>query len=684
MICKKEARIKLPDGAVPPDPWMRTNSTLLQLDHVVARSRNGEAISHAGDLVWDLSVYQTHRYTKRLYFDYWCNNPNRRIDESLITRQRWERIREMQLVMCELMYGDNGVDTSVSGLGVYLDSLRKIALFAEQLECGLLNVLGCTELLDKHIEQIHGHDAIHLRRVLNSLYPPIAVGLSFPVARPKLWGELCRRANEYLNNGKQHAPLPTRVYCQWINNLDAELTFIESRLDGLTSALRGVITAYREVNAKHLQHAWQAVGADLLDQPQIRDLFDRYGRKADLFGLSGLVSSVYLVCKLQIHTFTGMRDKEVLHLPFHCMKTEGRNGRKYALIEGVTTKLDGGRKRRTKWVTTEEDGFRAIRIVQALSSVIYESMNVQPSKSGKDQDVYPLFVTTEYLPWFDRHEFDRSGDNDFVAPGNLRLNGVELLASQLLPVIKDEDIAELEDIDPFRDWLSEQEFAIGHRWPLKPHQLRRSLALYARASGCVRLSALRRQLQHISNDMSAYYGNGCAFAKNFFAEDPEGFKKHIALEWQNTEDEAELLGFVWDVLQSDEPLYGGAGNFYEVQKRNGTLITREQAQQAIKNGTLAFKEGPLGACVKPGPCDKWMGLSLINTACATENCRNLIGKHSKIIQVIKAKRNMLERMDQETLTYRAEFEDLVELEKVEARWRPQEGPVSPSIGDVRA
>jgi hypothetical protein len=180
------------------------------------------------------------------------------------------------------------------------------------------------------------------------------------------------------------------------------------------------------------------------------------------------------------------------------------------------------------------------------------------------------------------------------------------LQIRLLPTITAEDIAELEDIDPFRSWTEEENFAIGRIWPLTKHQLRRSLALYARASGCVRLSSLRRQLQHITNDMSAYYGNGCAFARDFLADDPEEFKKHIALEWQNSGEEAMVLAMVWDVLHTDEPLYGGAGNFYEQQRNKGTLMTREQVEMAVKAGTLGYNPHPLGACVKTGGAkNKW-------------------------------------------------------------------------------
>ncbi len=80
----------------------------------------------------------------------------------------------------------------------------------------------------------------------------------------------------------------------------------------------------------------------------------------------------------------------------------------------------------------------------------------------------------------------------------------ESLHLRLFPIIEEEDIKELEDIDPFRAWHTEPEFAIGKRWPLTTHQLRRSLAVYANASGLVRLSSLRRQLQHITREMSLY------------------------------------------------------------------------------------------------------------------------------------------------------------------------------------
>lgn len=671
MIVERASRIKLPKGAFPPDPWVDVEGEF-QLNHVVARNSKGNAVSRAGDLVWDLTAYHAHGKTTRLYFDYWQNKPNRKINESEIPEHRWMRLREMQKLMCRIMYSMRDTGIAVASLHHLQFMLRKIAHFAEQEECEVGEVLGHAELLDKFIGKIHSKNAMHLRSLLNSLYEQSEAESAFPVARTTAWDKLSQLSIEHEKAGKQHAPLPTRIYSEWINNLDNELTVIESNLSKLISILRDAVKAWRDADAKRTGSRGVVIGPDLIEAASLDDLFGRYNKNKDLAGLGSLVHCVYLVCKLQIHTFSAMRDKEVMYLPYDCMKFEGRNGRKYALIEGYTTKLSGGRKRRAQWVTTEDSGFRAIRIMQKLSSVIYESIGITPSKKDNDKDIYRLFISTEYLPWNNRHDFDISGSVPFDVVNNLRVSTkyYKSLAARILPVIEGADVTELEDIDPYRNWHEEEEFQVGRIWTLRSHQLRRSLALYARASGCVRLSSLRRQLQHISNDMSSYYANGSAFAKSFFSEDPVGFNQHIVKEWQEAEGEAELLAFVWDVLKSDEPLCGGAGNFYDVQRRKGMLMTREQAQAAIKSGTMAYKNSPLGGCTKPGTCEKRTGLSLVNTICATENCKNLIGKHSKIIQVLKAKRGMLAHINPDTIAYKVESEDLMALEQVEALWRP--------------
>lgn len=667
MSVKFNAWLALPDGAFPPDPWLESYGISLPLNHVIARDEFGKAASRVGDLRWNYTAYDSRKKQTFLYFDYWTTLGRRKIDETAVTPVRLSRIRELQFLMCKRIYHSDGSDLGLSALRLTLFTLWRIARFAEEHERSVRDVLERQDLLDACISAVPDSECDGFTNCLNFLCKlDAASDLGFQIATPLRLMELKVRGKRYRDDSKQFAPLPTRIYSQLITRLSVELDDIEEHKDRLIAALRESIARYRQAKTGN------AMGKRLIPQYGLSAYLAKRDCADGLIGLIGAVSEIFHICKLQIHTFSGMRDDEAAHLPFHCMKIERRNGRRHALIVGVTTKLAGGRRMQTAWVTTEEDGFRAIRLAQDFAAVIYESIGVKTDERQVVKRDLPLFISPSYLPW-GRFAAGEEKITRFQHK-TLRSSKVpDALKTRLQPIIENDDIAELEDIDPFRAWSSEERFAVGQPWPLSTHQLRRSLALYARASGCVRLSSLRRQLQHISNDMSAYYGNGCAFAKNFLADDPDAFNKHIAFEWQNTEEEAALLAFVWDVLRSDEPLYGGAGNFYEMQREKGTLMTRVQVEAAIKVGTLSYKTGPLGGCIKVGACTGRMGLQMVDIACATDNCKNLVGKHSKIIQVIKAKRGMLDRMDKTTLTYRAEAEEMEELEQVEVRWRPQSG-----------
>lgn len=667
------------DGVRPPDPWLETYGVSLPLGHIIAYDEKGKPASRAGDFEWHLTSYTSHHRRCILYFDYWAARGRKIRDESQLTDTRIARIREMQFLMCKRMYPANGGTLSAAGLMDAMKTLRLIARFAEQHDRSVRDILEQRPWLDAFIAKLPNSECERFNgwvNFLEKLEP--ATELGFQIATPLGLKGLKDRTRRHRSNYKQHAPLPTRIYSQWITNLSAELDDIEAHKDKLLSALRYLITKHGKVNAV-ISTRNASIGPELIQSQGLKDYFDKHGFSCTMHGFTGIIGEIFQVCALQVHTFSGMRHAEGQTLPFHCMESEKRNGRRHALFVGTTTKLNNGRRMRTKWVTTDRDGFRAVRLAQEFASVIYESMGVRPAEKDATKDRSPLFVSPDYLPWGTNRSSNARRER-FQAPNLKFAVSKSELKARLLPTITADDIAELEDVDPFRAWAEEEEFAIGKPWPLTTHQLRRSLALYARASGCVRLSSLRRQLQHLTNDMSAYYSNGCAFAKNFLADDPEEFNKHICLEWQDTAEEAMVLAMVWDVLNSEEPLYGGAGNFYEHQRRNGTLITREQLEKAAKAGTLGYNPHPLGACVKPGPCENSMGLNFIDVACASENCKNLVGKHSKIVQVIKAKRGMLERIDKTTLTYKAEKEELDELLKVEVRWRPHHGPIAASQG----
>ena len=661
-----DANLSLPNEARPPDQWKDDCENTLRLESVISRDREGNVVSIVGDFVWDWTPYDPNGQRSSIYFYYW-GNPRTTVDPSEVAPSRIARIRELQYLMIKLIYREGGQLLGGRALRQNLGVLLHIARFAESRSCSIRDIIASRDDLDALIQIMPRTAAQGLIAWLSFLAEIGADGkLGYLVAKPRRWRQLQKKAKEYQQSLKQHAAIPSRIYASIINELSSEFDDIEEHKERLISALRASITE-REYERKD---ADGHLGPALVRRYGLEEYFSRRGFTYSLKGISAAVTDIFRVCKLQIHAFTGMRDGEARHLPFHCMATERRlHGRNHSLVVGVTTKLEGGRARRAKWVTTDRDGFRAIRLAQQFASIIYSSMGITPSESERVKDKYPLFISTQYLPWLSTKSKGASG-KFIVSPGTLSGASKHLL-EKLRPIIQEEDVAELEQIDAFRSWRDEEEYAVGHPWSLKSHQLRRSLALYANASGLVRLSSLRRQLQHITKEMSLYYARGSAFAINFVAEDPKGYKQHMAVVWQEGGQEAEYLAFIKDVLNSDEPMYGPAGTYYEMRKKRNEYFSPEELKKQIKMGRLSYRATPLGGCTNPNPCESVKGLRLIDSACATEGCKNLIGKHSKIIELMRLQRGVLNGIDPTSIAYQMEKEELDALIATEISWRPR-------------
>lgn len=665
-----------PGASQGPNPWDATSPPKLPLDHIICWDLEGTPHT-IREFVWPWSAYTKDQRSCNLHFYYWREKEGRATQKGVeVSLDREARIRELQFLMSlQLYYGDGNAPKTLQSK---LYALHYLGRFSESRSCTVLEVLTNTILLDACGESMPDAWLISWKSwlgLLSQLDPVKQLG--FTLAPQKGWRDLCRRTTERYNNARQFAPLPTRVYGRLINNLSTELDDIDAHAPMLLAALREALAEHSQVKsgrrAKDL-----GIGPALIEKYGLADYLVQRGFSTAraMYALSGAVTEIFLVCRWQIQVFSGMRRDEAQTLPYHCMVTKkGRHGRTNSLIAGITTKFNKGRRLRTHWVTTDREGFRAIRLAQQFAAVIYESLDLVPSKAEAHKDEFPLFPSTAYLPWGARKERSEK----WIQASRKDLSRAQELCLRLLPSIEEEDIAELEEIDPNRAWRDEKEFTIGQCWQLKTHQFRRSLALYANASGLVRLSSLRRQLQHISREMSLYYGRGSTFCKNFIASDPEGYKRHVAPEWQEGEEEAEMLSFTRDVLNSKEPMFGGAGNFYQRQKERGEVMSREEVVRRMKAGLLNYQPGPLGGCVKPGGCDKRKGLALIDISCATNGCKNLVGKHSKVIRVIQLKRAAVANMAQDSIEARIEREELEALERVEREWRSQSTPPTESL-----
>ncbi len=577
-----------------------------------------------------------------------------------MTADRLSRVREMQHLMTLLVYKRNGIPLTSSTLESYITSLVRIAQFADSRSVSIAEALGNPKHLNPLILMVRDTAAAMLYRWWKLLHSLDRADVGFVIIPPSNLEELKKRADDHKKSKKQKAPLPTRIYSEFINGLMKELDEIETILDELLSTVqelahersrlpdelrlrvdKGVVTNH----LMNLRGAWSL---------ELRRYHENRGYADALNALNSMIADIQRVCKLAIHTFTGMRSTEATFLPYHCAEIEkGRHGKQHIVLAGITTKLEGGHRRRTRWVTNHV-GHRGVLVAQKVASVIYESLGVTPETKDATRDDFPLFVATSRLPW------GGSSDSPAEPTGTLSLvNASVHLKAVLQPIIQEEDIQELEQIDPYRDWRNEPEYLIGQPWHLESHQLRRSLALYAQRSGLVALSSLRRQLQHITREMSQYYARGSQFARNFIEDDSEDYAKHFCKEWRETMSESACLAYLREVIFTDEPLLGGAGNFINEQKRRGTVVSRDELMKRFKKGLMAYKANPLGGCTNPEDCkSEGKGISLLDIPCLEEGCKHLIAKRSNIVRIIPYQRKLVESLSPNSVEYSMEKREL--------------------------
>lgn len=658
MTYSYHAQIELSSSAIPPDPWVAGNR--LALDHVISRKLDGTPASRVGDLQWDWDAYKSRGRNGTFNFIYWGRSATKnRSDAHGVTDVRLARIREMQHLMTLLIYKRNGIPLSSSTLDGYLTSLARVAQYAESRSISIADVFENQRHFDPLILMVRDTAAAMLFRWWNQLSKLDETDVGFRMTPPNNLKELRKRADDHKHGKKQKAPLPTRIYSEFINGLTTELDAIEPIVGELAATVQR-LAEERNSLPNELEKSDKGVITKMLLSlraswsPELRAYYELRGYPNVLNSLNASLRDIQRVCKLAIHAFTGMRSAEAAYLPYHCVEIEnGRYGKQHIVLAGITTKLEGGHRRRTRWVTNHI-GYRAVQAAQKVALAIYGPLRITPESKDAVRDGSPLFVSPSWRPW-------GVANSAPVEPSsNLSLNGAsDYLNAMLRPVIQEADIEELEQIDPYRDWRNEAEFAIGQPWPLGSHQLRRSLALYAQRSGLVALSSLRRQLQHITREMSQYYARGSQFARNFIEDDLQDYSKHICKEWRETMGESSCLAYLRDVIFADEPLLGGAGNFVEQQKRRGTIVPRDEMMRRFRKGLMSYKANPLGGCTNPDDCkSEGKGLSLLDIPCLEDGCKHLIAKRSSIVKIIPYQQKLVETLSPYSVEYSMEKREL--------------------------
>lgn len=328
-------------------------------------------------------------------------------------------------------------------------------------------------------------------------------------------------------------------------------------------------------------------------------------------GLAEKLKEWQLKCLILISAFTGMRKSELLAIPINGLKTIDTESGPIPVVWSTTTKLEAnGAPLFTKWVTCSvvEIAFKVARII--TEGTLEYSGNRRITATQKET---PLFMSIENGLNGVPHRQFRFGTASFeLKEINKNTYWKEL-------EVTEQDIAETSWFLYGRD--IPKSIQIGKPWPFTLHQLRRSMAVYAAASGKVSYPVLKAQLKHISMVMTVYYSDSSSRAINILGDEAEA--KSLRAEWSEAKARNEADS-IYSLLESEQPLEGIAGKKLKVQKARGELPqflkNRETTKRAVKDGKFRYRPTLVGGCVSVTDCNK--GAGVLASACI--NCENAV------------------------------------------------------------
>jgi len=643
------------DGNLPLT-YIPANGRTPSADFVVSRNKDGSQLSLYGDSTWNWTPYNANNRTVIFSFKFWSSGK--------LTPQREQLAGEIRWLMFILIYLRPEPGLSISSLRSYLGLLNFIARICEQRNLSVYEFLADPILLNESIETkkayaLMAKALIHLLRHLGS----DTVG--FSVVDSKAIQNLRKIAANYALMLKQHAPIPTRLYSILLATLAQELTEFEQIADHTLALLqvcagdpllgRSLVTQLRSRRTQNLSEQLpRPLFQDLLKKFELDGYWAKRGYQNSLHGLQTAITEAMTVCAFQIQAFTGMRKNEVV-------KRDGNDNLHY-IVKGRTTKLNHGKIKQAQWVTSKT-GAMAIKLAQRISTAIYSALGQNPEDNKSPNNPLYFFISSSNV-------FRQPSGK--LSPAYLMLERSSNLKHRLQSrmEIRDADLLELEQIDPHRAWRSEDTLQIGHPWGFKSHQLRRSLALYAQRSGLVTLPSLKRQLQHITQEMSLYYCRGSSFAANFVGDDSVD-KPHFGKEWQATQPVSQFFSYVAHVLMTDETLFGGHPHWLKHRRSDdgvNVIFDRDITLMRFQKGELSYRETMLGGCVKVGDCDK-SPLDILHVECLASHCKNLVGNKKKLERVVTAQTRLVDNLnkaDPSSAEYRFEQSNLTILKTASA------------------
>ncbi len=419
---------------------------------------------------------------------------------------------------------------------------------------------------------------------------------------------------------KQHPVIPTRLYLGLINVTGDLIDQLYQGVGAYESFIQSFVDEHYGINL-HNQKA-RGLGGKSRYRPDMTQAINDHGLSAVLVNefacpfkrnVQNVLLKMQYVVKIVIHLYTGMRDQEVLRMSYECLSERDyrvpvvddenivRDQSQAVSVLSTTTKYTGYKKDGA-WFAPGEV-VKAVEIAQAICRGLAKLYKIE--LDGR----CPLFLNPSIV--------GNSRKTDEVTVTGFESKRTQLSVLQALKIQK-EDLVELAQSDPLRDFYNEPGFSIGQSWPLTSHQFRRSLAFYGSSSGFVSLPSLRAQYKHMTIQLARYYANNFDNLRTIFGyyDENEGVyvlpSNHFAFEFQMAIPMSVANQLIADLIFSDEPLFGGTGSHMQKQRQRveaGEINIedfRVDTERRVKEGAISYRPTLLGGCTKVGRCDAFL------------------------------------------------------------------------------
>lgn len=607
-------------------------------DKAVSFDKEGNVLSRFSDEHWDFSALSV-KYDTDCILDF--------SEETGLNKETLLHFR--LIILYRLLYNNQGRKDIISLATLFNDYfvLKRIALLFKCENSSFLNINKNSIVQRKYLNYISSNALSSSSQILRVLMMINKVGVFFNLGGDfGLNPSLIHRVREAISlcpsSTKQTILIPSRIYTEFIQKTLNYFKVLADALPIINKAIADII-----------QSSIITVGYDRSENSIKRDkqfaaVIEKYNLSSFCthFGISrknsrtAFKAFIYNISYLQalgvffIGCLTGMRKTEILNLGRNCLQKIIVNDREVWFLNGYTSKTTSAGFIQTKWITSK----LLVDVIQTLIAMhpIIQAIN---NHYGEYLDIplneYPLLPNVIK----GSKSLDRlNGVHPLYSVPPIILTTGDKVSDRLCNiVIQQQDIDELKRFNPLMDWEIEHNLEVGKAWQFRPHQFRRSLVVYCVRSGFVQLAVLKKQLQHLSIDMTTYYGNSAGSASNLFDED-------LSIEFKQENARFQFSQYEEKVIDNKDTLFGGEGTRIQALKNKEDvpifLRDKKQALKMFESGQLAYKKTPLGGCSRVGSCNK-LGFAHV-TACL--NCKDSIFDSSSKVALVKTKKAFESRL----------------------------------------